>query len=112
MRHSYYDDDNDKHVRFTEGIFLGYRGYDRNKTQVQYPFGYGLSYTTFELSDMEVCSINADDATFEVSFNIKNTGKTAGAEVVQLYVGKVGGISRATRSTRTEKLRENLSRTG
>ncbi len=107
VRHSYYDDDNDKHVRFTEGIFLGYRGYDRNKTQVQYPFGYGLSYTTFELSDMEVCSINADDATFEVSFNIKNTGKTAGAEVVQLYVGKVGE-SPVTRAVRELKNYEKI----
>lgn len=90
VRHSYYDDDNDKHVKFTEGIFMGYRGHDKNKTEVQYPFGYGLSYTTFAITDMDVSSISADDASFEVSFNIKNTGKTAGAEVVQLYVGKVG----------------------
>lgn len=86
---SYYDTDGDKHVRFTEGIFIGYRGHDKNKTQVQYPFGYGLSYTTFELSDMTATTNNADgDNLVEVTFNIRNTGKVAGAEVVQLYVGK------------------------
>ncbi len=88
---SYYDDDNDKHVKFTEGIFVGYRGYDKNKTTVQYPFGYGLSYTTFEISNMKASAIEDGDILAEVTFNIKNTGKVAGAEVVQLYVGKDGG---------------------
>ncbi|MDE5941426.1 MAG: glycoside hydrolase family 3 C-terminal domain-containing protein, partial [Muribaculaceae bacterium] len=88
---SYYDDDNDKHVKFTEGIFVGYRGYDRNKTDVQYPFGHGLSYTTFALSDLSVRNVdNGDNTVAEVSFNIRNTGSVAGAEVVQVYVGKDG----------------------
>ena len=87
---SYYDD-NDKHVKFTEGIFVGYRGYDRNKTDVQYPFGHGLSYTTFALSDLSVRNVdNGDNTVAVVSFNIRNTGSVAGAEVVQVYVGKDG----------------------
>lgn len=44
---SYYDPDGDKHVAYTEGIFIGYRGYDKLQREVQYPFGYGLSYTVF-----------------------------------------------------------------
>ena len=79
-----------KHVKFTEGIFVGYRGYDKNSTEVQYPFGYGLSYTTFKLSDMQVENLQEGDSLVEVSFKIENTGERAGAEVVQLYVGKQG----------------------
>lgn len=96
---SYYDSDNDKHVKFTEGIFVGYRGHDKNKTAVQYPFGYGLSYTTFELSGMSVKNVSECDNLAEVTFTIKNTGKVAGAEVVQCYVGKQGEspVERAVR---------------
>ncbi len=88
-----------KHVKFTEGIFVGYRGYDKNNTDVQYPFGYGLSYTTFKLSDMQVANLQEGDSLVEVSFKIENTGERAGAEVVQLYVGKQGAspVPRAVR---------------
>jgi len=86
---SYYD--TNKHVKFTEGVFVGYRGYDKLNRTVQYPFGYGLSYTTFNLSDIQVTNLNEDDNLLEVSFKIKNTGSMAGAEVVQLYVNKQGG---------------------
>lgn len=88
---SYYDSDGDKRVQFTEGVFVGYRGYDKNNTAVQYPFGYGLSYTTFNLSGMQVTNLSDSDNLLEVSFKIKNTGVVAGAEVVQLYVNKQGG---------------------
>ena len=85
---SYYDPDNDKHVAFTEGVFIGYRGYDKLNRMVQYPFGYGLSYTTFDLSNMQVSNLEDSDNLFEVSLVVENTGAMAGAEVVQLYVNK------------------------
>ena len=87
---SYHDPDGDKHVEYTEGIFIGYRGYDKLKREVQYPFGHGLSYTTFKLSNLSVSEQNADGSV-EVTCNLTNTGKREGAQVVQLYVGKVGG---------------------
>ncbi|OJV40714.1 MAG: beta-glucosidase [Bacteroidales bacterium 36-12] len=85
---SYYDTDGDKHVKFTEGVFVGYRGYDKLNREVQYPFGFGLSYTIFQLSDMQLTQLNDNDNLLEVSFKIKNTGNIKGAEVVQLYVNK------------------------
>jgi beta-glucosidase len=70
---------------YTEGIFYGYRGYDKAGKDPLYPFGYGLSYTTFELSNMK-----AEKAGNQVivSLDIKNTGSRPGAEVVQVYVGE------------------------
>lgn len=88
---SYYDPDGDKHVAYTEGIFIGYRGYDKLQREVQYPFGYGLSYTDFRLSDLSVSNPMVDGSV-EVTCKLTNTGKRDGAQVVQLYVGKTGGI--------------------
>ncbi len=85
---SYYDSDGDKHVKYTEGIFVGYRGYDKLKREVQYPFGFGLSYSTFELNDLKISGKNTD---ITISCTLKNTSKKAGAQVVQLYAGKRGG---------------------
>ncbi len=65
---------------YLESIFVGYRYYDTKKIEVKYPFGYGLSYTTFEYSNL---SINDH----EVSFTLTNTGTVHGAEVPQLYIG-------------------------
>lgn len=84
---SYYDTDNDKRVKYTEGIFVGYRGYDKNKTEVQFPFGYGLSYSKFELSDLNVQQSKAKTAKVIVTCRIKNISTVEGAEVVQLYIG-------------------------
>lgn len=70
-------------VEYREGLFVGYRYYDTAGVAVKYPFGYGLSYTSFEYSDIEVTEK-------DVSFTIKNTGKFAGAEVAQVYVGAKG----------------------
>lgn len=67
-------------VEYREGIYIGYRYYDSANVNVLFPFGYGLSYTTFEYSDILV----AQD---RVTFTIKNTGKFDGMEVAQLYVG-------------------------
>lgn len=84
---SYYDPDNDKRVTYSEGIFVGYRGYDKLNRDVQFPFGFGLSYTTFQLSDIAVLKPSAN-AKLSISCKIKNNSTTDGAEVVQLYVGK------------------------
>lgn len=88
--YNYHDPDGDKHVEYKEGIFIGYRGYDKLKREVQYPFGYGLSYTTFKLSNVKVANPNADGSV-DVTCTLANTGKREGAQVIQLYVGKVGG---------------------
>ena len=71
-------------VEYREGIFMGYRGYEKTGIKPLFPFGYGLSYTTFEYSNLD---IRSDGKEFVVSFDVKNTGKMAGAEVAQLYVG-------------------------
>ena len=71
-------------VEYREGPFIGYRYYDTAGVKVAYPFGFGLSYTTFEYSD-----ISADEN--GVTFTITNTGACDGAEIAQLYVGKNDG---------------------
>ena len=72
---------------YDEGVFIGYRWYDTRNIPVQYPFGYGLSYTTFELSNARVAKTSlAPGASQTVTVTVKNTGSAAGAEVVQLYV--------------------------
>lgn len=65
---------------YSEGLFMGYRWYDQHNLQPLYPFGHGLSYTTFDYSDLQ---IHGDQITCQV----KNSGVRAGAEVVQLYLG-------------------------
>jgi beta-glucosidase len=71
-------------VIFSEGIFVGYRWYDKQNIQPLFPFGYGLSYTVFGYSELKTNS-TADG--IDVSFNLKNTGKLAGTEVAQVYLG-------------------------
>lgn len=71
-------------VEYREGLYIGYRYYDTAKVDVAYPFGYGLSYTTFNYSD-----ISADES--GVTFKITNIGEYDGAEIAQLYVGKKDG---------------------
>lgn len=72
-------------VEYREGLFVGYRGYERNGVEPLFPFGFGLSYTDFEYSDLTVQE--DEDAGCLVSFKIKNTGKYAAAEIAQVYVG-------------------------
>ncbi|MCD7822916.1 MAG: glycoside hydrolase family 3 C-terminal domain-containing protein [Oscillospiraceae bacterium] len=72
---------------YSEGVYVGYRYYDKKKLNVMYPFGYGLSYTTFEYSDLKLSAIDISESdTLEVSFEVKNTGSVAGKEVCELYV--------------------------
>lgn len=94
----YYFGEKDK-VEYREGVFVGYRYYDKKKMDVLFPFGHGLSYTTFEYSDLELSSDNISDSdTLTVSLTVKNTGSAAGKEVVQLYVApKTEGVIRPVR---------------
>ena len=73
------------HVEYKEGVFVGYRGYEKNYITPQFPFGFGLSYTTFDYKNLTVKALN--DGRYEVSFDVKNTGKRDGADVPQIYVG-------------------------
>lgn len=76
-------------VRYGEGLFIGYRGYDARNTEVSRPFGFGLSYTTFEISPPAVTvrgSVAAGDLTVDVTTTVTNTGGRRGGEVVQIYV--------------------------
>lgn len=73
-----------RNAEYREGLYVGYRYYDTSKVRVQYPFGYGLSYTTFEYADLK-----ADES--GVTFTLTNTGSRDGAEVAQLYVGMRDG---------------------
>ncbi|MCH5198113.1 MAG: glycoside hydrolase family 3 C-terminal domain-containing protein [Oscillospiraceae bacterium] len=76
-----------KSVEYRESIYVGYRYYDKINMPVKYPFGYGLSYTSFEYSGLKLSKKKIKDTdTLKVSFKIKNTGKAAGAEIAQLYV--------------------------
>ncbi|WP_297641820.1 beta-glucosidase [uncultured Bacteroides sp.] len=79
-KHSLKDVD---YTRYEEDIYVGYRYFDSFGKEVSYPFGYGLSYTTFAY---DKASIRADNGLYTVTVEVKNTGKTAGREVVQLYV--------------------------
>jgi beta-glucosidase len=84
---NYYPDAGTNKVVYREGIFMGYRGYEHEQIEPQFPFGFGLSYTTFAFKNLK--SVPADDGRFSVSFDVTNTGKHAGATVAQLYVGEV-----------------------
>ncbi|WP_062175824.1 beta-glucosidase [Dysgonomonas macrotermitis] len=72
-------------VTYSEGIYIGYRYFDTKKIEPAYPFGYGLSYTTFEYSNIKVSDKEFGNEIF-VTVDIKNTGSIAGKEVVQLYM--------------------------
>ena len=80
---SYYD--KNKRVTYTEGVFMGYRGYDRTGKTPRYAFGYGLSYTDFEYSGLEVKKHGK--GVYSVSFDVRNTGSKDAYETAQVYVG-------------------------
>lgn len=78
----------DSVVRYGEGVYVGYRGYDKRCQAVSYPFGHGLSYTRFEYSDLKVRVIGSgQQAELQVDAVIRNVGARSGQEIVQLYVG-------------------------
>ncbi|MFI6983666.1 glycoside hydrolase family 3 C-terminal domain-containing protein [Embleya sp. NPDC050154] len=78
------------HVRYGEGVFVGYRGYDAARREVAFAFGHGLSYTTFAYRDLTVAP-TADDTGFAVRVTVANTGDRAGREVVQVYSSAPAG---------------------
>lgn len=73
-----------QHVDYSEGVFCGYRGYDRSGVRPRYPFGFGLGYSTFAFSDLQLQAAGPDSV--RVSFTVTNTGRRAAAEVAQVYV--------------------------
>lgn len=86
---------NPKKVFYHDGIFVGYRGFDKRGIEPLFAFGHGLSYTTFEYSDLQLSATEAvagnriDDTILEATVTITNTGDRAGKEVVQLYISDV-----------------------
>jgi beta-glucosidase len=79
-------------VRYGERMFVGYRGYDASELDVAFPFGFGLSYTTFDMSDLHVAvsgSVEDGDLAVRVTVTVTNTGDRSGSEVVQVYVRDV-----------------------
>ena len=89
-------------VEYKEGVFVGYRYYDAKEMPVRYPFGYGLSYTTFEYKDLQLSADKIKDTDkLKVRLKVKNTGNRAGKEIVQLYVAdKTGAASRPVKELR------------
>jgi beta-glucosidase len=81
----------DLHVSYAEGIYVGYRYYDTKNVEPQFPFGFGLSYTRFEYSDLKIGEVTVMNGNKRLEcpmvwVNVRNTGSRAGAEVVELYV--------------------------
>jgi len=93
---SYYPPPGSERVVYKEGVFVGYRGYERSGLKPLFPFGYGLSYTTFRYSNLKVRPIGVAPAAgdppnqlrYEVSWDVTNTGTRSGADVSEVYVGE------------------------
>ena len=85
---SYYPKSGEKRVTYSEGIFLGYRNYDRSVVKPLFPFGFGLSYATFEYGGLRISPAAGNaGAPVTVTFTVKNIGAREGAEIAELYVG-------------------------
>lgn len=85
----------DRHADYNEGVFVGYRYYDKKEMEVLFPFGHGLSYTTFEYSDIKLSSDKTgDNDTITVTCKVTNTGNCLGKEAVQLYVSDKTGFAK------------------
>ncbi len=77
-----------KEITYNEDIFVGYRWFEKNKIKALFPFGHGLSYTTFQISKFQISDSKITaDGTLTLTGTVKNTGNRAGKEVVQLYIG-------------------------
>ena len=80
-------DNGDLQVKLSEGIFIGYRHFDKNNIEPLFPFGYGLSYTSFEYLNLQLSEKElTETGSIKISFTLKNVGDYDGAEVVQLYI--------------------------
>jgi len=82
---SYYPKAGTRKVEYTEGVFVGYRHYDKSTVKPLFPFGYGLSYTSFGYKNLTVSSASTNEVT--VAFDVTNTGSRAGADVAEVFVG-------------------------
>jgi beta-glucosidase len=91
------------HVRYGEGIFVGYRYYDHKQIEPQFPFGYGLSYTTFDYADLHTGRPRySGEEDVVVTVTVRNTGSRSGQEVVQLYVSDpVASVQRPPRELKS-----------
>jgi len=89
------------HVKYEDGLMVGYRYWTTTGKHPLFPFGFGLSYTTFSFSKLQAPATAASGSTVPVSFDVTNTGSVAGAEVAQLYVSDPS--ARATRPERELK---------
>ena len=78
-----YPGDDKKNLYYYDDIYVGYRYYDTYNAEPEFPFGFGLSYTTFSYSNLKIAAANKKAT---VAFTVKNTGKVAGADVAQVYV--------------------------
>ena len=83
---TYYPEGDSKRVEYKEGIFVGYRGYEKNNVKPLFPFGYGMSYTTFKFANLKVNEDGSGEAHATATFDVTNTGSRKGADVAQLYV--------------------------
>ena len=94
VHNSYYTEPGTNRIEYKEGVFVGYRGYEHNGVKPLFPFGYGLSYTTFQYSNLNIKPATGKwpagsppGPHYQVSFDVKNTGNREGADVAQIYVG-------------------------
>ena len=85
---SYFDINKTKHVKYTEGVFVGYRYYDSKNVEPLFPFGFGLSYTSFTYSNMKITG-DGKSANKTITFDVTNSGSCSGSEVAQVYVHQV-----------------------
>jgi beta-glucosidase len=94
---SYYPETGSTRVAYKEGVFVGYRGYERDGTKPLFPFGYGLSYTTFRYRNLSIHAVIGGTAQagspgsglhYEVSFDVTNSGSRDGADVAEVYIGE------------------------
>lgn len=88
---SYYPKHGEKRVEYAEGVFVGYRHFDKSGIKPLFPFGFGLSYTSFAYKGLEISPVSdaarASDQLVTVDFDVTNTGSRAGSDVAQVYVG-------------------------
>jgi len=85
-------------VNYSEGLLVGYKWYDANNIAPVFPFGYGLSYTTFSIANAAITTnLTAGNPNFQVTCDLTNTGSVAGAEVVQVYLGMPAGLGEPPR---------------
>ena len=83
---TYYPKNGGKKVEYTEGVFMGYRYYDKSMTKLLFPFGYGLSYTSFAYKNLTI-SPPSSDQQVSVAFDVTNSGTRAGADIAEVFVG-------------------------